>query len=116
SGLTDVDWILLRLGDETVRPNGRKQMQLRLVSEDKTAHGEAFCNRFQSRFELDEAGLRFGPLAVTRMACPGLDVEKRFFTAIQATSRWSMVGGSLTLSDASGKKVAEFALSQKNAL
>jgi heat shock protein HslJ len=106
---TDIDWILVRLGDQTVRPNGRKQMQLRLVSGDKEAQGKATCNTFRSRFELDEAGLRFGPLAVTRMACPNLEIEKRYLEAIQKTSRWSIEGDRLFLSDASGKPIAEFA-------
>jgi heat shock protein HslJ len=106
---TDIDWILVRLGDETVKQNGLKQMQLRLASMDKEAQGQSTCNTFRSRYELDEAGLRFGPLAVTRMACPKLDIEKRYLDAIQATSRWSFEGDRLILSDASGKPVAEFA-------
>jgi heat shock protein HslJ len=109
AGPADIDWILVRLGDQTVRPNGRKQMQLRLLAGDKEAHGQATCNTFRSRFELDAAGLRFGPLAVTRMACPGLEIEKRYLEAIQQTSRWSIQGDRLLLSDASGKPVAEFA-------
>jgi len=106
---TDIAWILVRLGDQPVRPNGRKLMQLRLVSGDKEAQGQATCNTFRARFELDEAGLRFGPLAVTRMACPDLEIEKRYLEAIQQTSRWSIEGDRLLLSDASGKPVAEFA-------
>lgn len=105
---TDIEWILVRLGDKTITPNGLKQVKLHLVSGDKEARGDASCNTFRSRYELDEAGLRFGPLQVTHLACPTLPNEKRFLEAIQATSRWAIEGDRLILSDASGKPVAEF--------
>jgi heat shock protein HslJ len=109
TGPTGIDWILIRLGDETIQPS-RKQMLLRL-SGDKEAQGVAICNTYRSRFELDEAGLRFGPLDVTKKPCPkiGLQREKVLLDAIQATSRWAIQGDRLILSDASGKPLAEFA-------
>ncbi|HET8948286.1 MAG TPA: META domain-containing protein, partial [Candidatus Polarisedimenticolia bacterium] len=111
------DWILTSIGGVAVQPGPPgKQAGLRLDPKTSEATGLAVCNQFRGHFELDDAGLRFGPLAATRMACKGgsVDVESNYLKALQETSRWSRDGEVLTLSDAAGKPLLEFRASARN--
>jgi heat shock protein HslJ len=106
-----VDWLLASVEGKAFPPGpAGAQADLRLDPKTSEASGRAVCNQFRGHFELDEAGLRFGPLATTRMACKGgsLEQESRYLKALQQTSRWSRNGETLTLSDAAGKPLLEF--------
>lgn len=46
--------------------------------------GHGGCNRFFGSYDQDGDMLTFGPLASTRMACPNLDAEQAFMSALQA--------------------------------
>jgi heat shock protein HslJ len=107
----NIDWLLTRVEGVAI-PSGPPGAQagLRLDAKTAEASGKAVCNQFRGHFEMDEAGLRFGPLATTRMACKGgsQDLEGKYLKALQQTSRWSRQGDTLTLSDAAGKPLLEF--------
>ncbi|HYV20695.1 MAG TPA: META domain-containing protein [Verrucomicrobiae bacterium] len=104
-----VDWLLASIEGVPVGQLGA-QAVMRLDPKTSEATGKAVCNQFRGHFELDDAGLRFGPLATTRMACKGgsADLESKYLKALQETSRWSRNGETLTLSDAGGKPLLEF--------
>jgi len=54
-------------------------------------------------YELNGAGLRFGPMAVTRMACAtGMDLETRFLGALQATRGYRLTDEGLELTGETG--------------
>lgn len=111
SAPTGVDWLLTSIEGKavTIGPPGA-MAALRLDAKTAEATGRAICNQFHGHFDLDEAGLRFGPIATTRMACRGgaQDEETRYLKALQETSRWSRDGDRLTLSSAAGKPLLEF--------
>ena len=112
SNPSGVDWLLVTLNGNTIEPGGLgSQTGIRLDRSTKEAEGLAFCNRFKGKFDLDEAGLRFGPLTTTRKACRGvpMDLETKYLKALQDTSRWSLNGDRLVLSDAAGKPLLEYA-------
>ncbi|HZN03491.1 MAG TPA: META domain-containing protein [Candidatus Polarisedimenticolia bacterium] len=107
-----VEWLLVRIDGNDVPPGPRgAQARIRLDPATSEAAGLAVCNQFKGRFDLDEAGLRFGPLATTRKACRGeaMDLEAKYLKGLQDTSRWSMNGDRLILSDAAGRPLLEFA-------
>ena len=53
--------------------------------------------------------LTFGAVATSRMMCPsGMDVERRFLAALQATRTARVRGGTLDLLDANRRVVASF--------
>lgn len=107
-----VDWLLLKINGNAVpsAPQGA-QARLRLDGATSEASGLATCNQFKGHFELDAAGLRFGPVATTRKACrgPGMEREQEYLKALQDTSRWAMTDDRLVLSDAAGHPLLEFA-------
>ncbi len=72
------------------------------VDADRIA-GHSGCNRFAGSLELSARGFRPGPLASTRMACPGRasEVEAEFLSALDAVTGWQVdVSGALVLSSA----------------
>jgi heat shock protein HslJ len=106
-----VDWLLLSIEGQPVAPGSPSHLTgLRLDPKSSAASGRAICNQFQGHYDLDDAGLRFGPLATTRMACRGgsQELESKYLKALQDTSRWSRDGERLILKDAAGKTLLEF--------
>ncbi|MCG6857972.1 MAG: META domain-containing protein [Salaquimonas sp.] len=53
--------------------------------------GKAYCNRFTGSYEADASGsFRAGPLASTKMACPGdlMEKESDFLRRLQSATRF----------------------------
>ncbi|MGP3698788.1 META domain-containing protein [Rhodobacter sp. NSM] len=60
--------------------------------------GNGGCNRFLGSYATTGEGLDIGPLAGTRMACPGRGFESRFLSALERVSRFDIAeGGTLLL-------------------
>lgn len=49
--------------------------------------GHGGCNQFFGTYDQSGDKLTFGPLAATRMACPNLDEEQAFMSALQSARR-----------------------------
>ncbi len=90
-----------------------------LLLDGDQASGSAGCNRFTGTFELttgdavmqDVTGdLSFGPLATTRMACPGpvMEQERTVLTVLGATTTWLVDADRLSLFDAGGSLLLTF--------
>jgi heat shock protein HslJ len=64
--------------------------------------GSTGCNNLKGTMELKaDHGIKFSPLAVTRMACMGANVEAEFLKALEQTKSWSVANGQLQLIDGS---------------
>lgn len=64
--------------------------------------GSTGCNRITGSFELTGVNfIKFSPLATTKMACPGNNVEQKFLDALSKVNNWSISNNQLLLS--SGK-------------
>ncbi|HKZ04954.1 MAG TPA: META domain-containing protein [Methylomirabilota bacterium] len=63
--------------------------------------GQAGCNRFFGRLDLDAGRLALGQMGSTRMACaaPVMEQERRFLLALQASAFWEREGDTLRLLD-----------------
>lgn len=71
---------------------------LQLATADNRASGFAGCNRFAGTYKLSSGALEFGPLALTRMACPsGMEVENRFAAVLGRVRSYRMNGERLVL-------------------
>ncbi len=98
---------LARAANRFPAQTGGRPIELRF-GDDGKVQGSAGCNRLTGAYTVAGAALKFGPLAVTRMACPAMDLERRFLEALDATARWKIVAGALELSDAAGTPLATF--------
>ncbi|MRG44297.1 META domain-containing protein [Chitinophaga sp. SYP-B3965] len=61
--------------------------------------GNGSCNRYSGGYTLTAPDkIAFSPLASTKMACPGLNVESRYLELLNKANKWSIKDGVLTLS------------------
>jgi len=108
--LANTYWRLVRLGKEPVlvAPDSREP-HLKFVPAENRVQGSTGCNRLMGSYEQADAGLRFGAVATTRMACPDATVpEQAFVQALEATRRFNIVGSHLELLGEDGRLLARF--------
>jgi copper homeostasis protein (lipoprotein) len=103
-------WNLVYLGPTPVSAVANQQ-QAHLVFDADTLRvaGSGGCNRVAGSFEIDGERLRFGPMASTRMACPGgMDLERQFLEALAQVERYRICENTLELLDISSNLLALF--------
>ena len=69
-------WELIDLNGEELKPFNEDE-SIHFVIKDSVITGYNGCNRMNGSVELDDASISFGPMAVTRMMCPDMDVETK---------------------------------------
>jgi heat shock protein HslJ len=91
-------WVLTRLGDDATLP---KEPLVTLVFEGDRVTGMGGCNRYFTKARPGgmPGDMTLGPIGSTRRACPELimDLETRYFKALQGTMRFSFSVGQLVL-------------------
>lgn len=105
TGLLDADWQVARLDGQALASGAVVQPPtLRLDSAERRIAGFSGCNRYSAQFESDGAALRFGAIAMTRMAClrDATDVETRFMNLLAAIRSARVSGERLELLDDAG--------------
>ncbi len=65
-------------------------------------YGQGPCNRYFGRFQRAEGTLTSGPIGATLMACPNLDQEYLYFTALEASRSAAVEDGLLVLRSTEG--------------
>jgi heat shock protein HslJ len=109
ASLTETYWRIHRLGElEPGVADGRREPHLILRSSQGGFAATVGCNQMAGGFELDGAGLRFGAVAATLMACPPpLDAAERALAeTLEQTRTWRVNGHALELFDADGAPIA----------
>ena len=108
--LENTTWNLRRLGDKEEKASGGERVPYIFLdpSGDRLS-GSGGCNRLSGTYQVDKQTIRFGPTALTMMACPkGMDREKDFMEALGRTRSWKIRGEKLELYDEEGKSLARF--------
>jgi putative lipoprotein len=104
--LEGTDWKLIELGGAPfVVTLGTGSADLQLNPEGKKVAGSGGCNRFMGTYEAGKGSLHFSAIALTEMACPepAMKQEHDFVEALQATTRYRIVGETLEMRN--GKRV-----------
>lgn len=99
SGYTDADaiWVLSDL--QGTHP--QSQITLTFPEEGKIA-GKAPCNRYFGTQTKPLPWFETGPIAATKIACPYLKEESKYFSALEATSLAEVSQTTLILSNENG--------------
>jgi len=86
------------------------QLTIQFAADGKVS-GSSGCNTFTGSYQTSGTMLTLGPLATTRMACEQaiMDQEQAYLAALAATKSYGIVGNMLTLSDAGGVRMVEYA-------
>ena len=96
--LRNTRWVLRTLNSQPVAVPGNGEAYLLLRTNEQQAEGNGGCNRFRGSFEQPADGqLKFGPLLSTKMACPDLQTESGFMSALQAARTYQISGDTLRL-------------------
>jgi heat shock protein HslJ len=72
---------------------------------DGAVSGSAGCNNFTGSYEVDGAGVSFGPLAATMKMCAAegvMEQESQFLAAMQNSTTWEIRGAELELRNDDG--------------
>lgn len=100
-------WTLVELDGKAV-PADSKAHLLFAPGQTTQVSGNAGCNRLTGGVALSgESGLKFLPLAVTRMACMEPTVEPQFLAALEKVNDWRISNKELRLYD-DDKLLAKF--------
>jgi heat shock protein HslJ len=106
AGLRETEWRVTEIdGEKPVYDDWRQRPRLRLDDNGKFS-GSTGCNSMSGGYQLDPAGLRFEPAAVSLIACPTAlaAAEKRFLDALSAVRQAQLAGTTLDLLDSTGKR------------
>ncbi len=103
-------WRLTHLGTDPVEASQASgEAGLQFHAADLKVSGSTGCNRVAGTYTVTQGALTIGPLATTRMACPGLErLERRFLDALGRVARFAIEGSQLVLSDTGGTVLARF--------
>lgn len=109
-GLAGTGWRIVTLGGSAAVPPSEGP-SLAFDAEGTGFRASAGCNTMTGAVEIDGDAIRFGRIAMTRMACPGplMQAETALAEAFQAAAGWRIEAGRLVLSDAGGGVLASFA-------
>ena len=103
-----ISWTLVEVDGTTVDPAGTNRPATLLLDEDGRASGSAGCNQFGGPYTITDDEIRFGAIAMTRMACPDrMDVETAYAAVFEAARTWRVRAGMLELM-ADGRVLARF--------
>lgn len=108
--LDDSKWILIAIDGGPLEAGalaGRVPFIEFGVNGDGSMAGFGGCNRFSGSFQHSGSLLEFGPIAATRMACPDMQIEDRFFRALDSVDSVEQDDYTLTLR-ADGVEVLRF--------
>jgi putative lipoprotein len=110
ASLENTTWNLTRLGNKEEKASeGERTPYIFLDPNGNRLSGSGGCNRLSGTYQLDKQTIRFGPTALTMMACPkGMDREKDFMEALGLARSWKIRGEELEFYDEDGKSLARF--------
>jgi heat shock protein HslJ len=84
-------------------------MAFKFDEAEKKIMGKAGCNNFNVPYTLKGSKLSFGAGATTKMACPNLDWENKFFEMLPQVKSVSQQGSKILLQGDGGKTLAALA-------
>jgi heat shock protein HslJ len=107
--LVETNWLLAELNGAPVTASERERAAaLRFLAQARIG-GSTGCNRFSGTYTIDGRALRFSPLTITRMVCPGgMNLEEGYLRALEATRQYELHGATLELNDDAGRNLARF--------
>lgn len=94
-------WNVTEIQGKQVSTSSEKQPYLLFFpGQVSKVSGSTGCNRLTGSFELTGVNfIKFSPLATTKMACIGDNVESMFLDALSKVNNWSIVNNQLSLNN-----------------
>lgn len=107
--LAETKWKLITLNGKVVTHKGKKDYFIKLNSADGRFSAFAGCNNMMGNYVMPSAfGLTFSPVAMTKMACPNMDIESRFSTMLEKVDRYTLNDNILRFKKGKAEVLATF--------
>lgn len=108
----DTNWTLTELNGDPVSELETSQSvpTIRIIESENRFNGRGGCNQYNGGFEFDaESGeIELSQVAATKMACPDMDLENRYFSMLNEVERMEQSSQLLKLYNDSGETIALF--------
>lgn len=104
-------WVLEEMKGTSVSKDdfsGRDVPNMEVNINDNRFSGFSGCNRMTGSLFYENDVLRFTQVASTRMACPGMEKETEFLSALQSVTSYTVENNRLYLSNGSNENVLVF--------
>ena len=106
--LENTSWKLVELNGEQNEAFAANEDSFWFSLDGKQIVGVGACNRFFGSYELsDNNGIEIGPMGMTKMFCPNIELEDGFARVLDEANGYSIDGDQLTLTK-DGEKIAVF--------
>ncbi|WP_295124332.1 META domain-containing protein [uncultured Chitinophaga sp.] len=99
SALYEKEWKLTELNGKPVPASGEKTPSITFTKEGAKVSGYAGCNRMMGTFKVEGKVLTFSPLAATKMACAGSNVETEYLSTLAKVNAFMIAEGTLSLEE-----------------
>ncbi len=111
--LLGTHWDLVALSDTKIPLEKTSGKIYLILNKDSSVTGNGGCNSFTGKYGLgkDDA-IFFGEMARTNIACPDVDLERRFINALAKTDHYVVKGDTLSLNSGRFKSLAKFVAAQ----
>ncbi len=103
SSLTNTYWKLVELDGKKINHHsmGSEQQAISdlyfIIKKDNVISGFSGCNKFSGNLSSNDKKIKIGPLMMTRMACPAMEIEHQFNTRLTKADNYQIKGESLEL-------------------
>jgi len=104
-------WVLEKMKGATVSKedfNGKDVPNMEVNINNNEFSGFSGCNRMRGSLFYEKDVLRFTQVASTRMACPNMEKESEFLTALQGSTTYKVENNRLHLSNGSEENLLVF--------
>lgn len=97
TSLYSTNWNLIGEDNTLIKGFNGENVSITFDEQHHSVNGYAGCNRFSSSLIIDEANLKFGPIASSEMACPNSKAETNFLKLLKEVNRFEIKGKELYL-------------------
>lgn len=111
--LSGLHWELIELGGTKIDNNSEtlRTPELHFISEENRISGNAGCNQYSGMYEIkSENGISFVEIASTKMACNQMEIENKFFNALERADNYTLNHDTLSLKQSEQVNLARFLL------
>ena len=108
SQVDGVEWKLEQLDGQAINFSDTNNMIVIVFDvQEKRVNGRAVCNRYFGDYKVDGKNLKFSTVGATKMFCPEIEKEDKYFKMIETTDSYKIDGEYLYFY-AKDKEIAKF--------
>ncbi|PKD44913.1 META domain-containing protein [Rhodohalobacter barkolensis] len=108
----DTNWTLTELNGDPVSETETSVSipTINFVEAENRFYGSGGCNQFNGGFEFNEESgeIELSQVAATKMACPDMELENRYFSMLNEVERMEISSQILKFYNNSGEIIAQF--------